>query len=110
VFFAQLISFQPEIHSLIDFLQTESALTVQQNFENTHRESLSEVRKCIQERDFIGVEFKKIQTRLNDLESSKTPLLNQQQQLEHHIQQITEKRNLLNQQLALNPSLRKRKA
>lgn len=82
------------------FLQTESALTVQQNFENTHRESLSEVRKCIQERDFIGVEFKKIQTRLNDLESSKTPLLNQQQQLEHHIQQITEKRNLLNQQLA----------
>ena len=82
------------------FLQTESALTVQQNFENTHRESLSEVRKCIQERDFIGVEFKKIQTRLNDLESSKTPLLNQQQQLEHHIQQITEKRNILNQQLA----------
>lgn len=83
------------------FLQTESALTVQQNFENTHRESLSEVRKCIQERDFIGVEFKKIQTKLNDLESSKTPLLNQQQQqLEHHIQQITEKRNLLNQQLA----------
>ena len=82
------------------FLQTESALTVQQNFENTHRESLSEVRKCIQERDFIGVEFKKIQTRLNDLESSKTPLLNQQQQLEHHIQQITEKRNLLDQQLA----------
>ncbi|MFW1735842.1 AAA family ATPase [Acinetobacter sp. ULE_I001] len=82
------------------FLQTETALTVQQNFENTHRESLSEVRKCIQERDFIGVEFKKIQTRLNDLESSKTPLLNQQQQLEHHIQQITEKRNLLNQQLA----------
>ncbi|KQW98104.1 ATP-dependent dsDNA exonuclease [Acinetobacter sp. Root1280] len=82
------------------FLQTESTLTEQQNFENTHRESLSEVRKCIQERDFIGVEFKKIQTRLNDLESSKTPLLNQQQQLEHHIQQITEKRNLLNQQLA----------
>ena len=82
------------------FIQTESALTVQQNFENTHRESLSEVRKCIQERDFIGVEFKKIQTRLNDLESSKTPLLNQQQQLEHHIQQITEKRNILNQQLA----------
>ena len=82
------------------FIQTESALNVQQNFENTHRESLSEVRKCIQERDFIGVEFKKIQTRLNDLESSKTPLLNQQQQLEHHIQQITEKRNILNQQLA----------
>jgi len=82
------------------FIQTESALTVQQNFENTHRESLSEVRKCIQERDFIGVEFKKIQTRLNDLESSKTPLLDQQQQLEHHIQQITEKRNILNQQLA----------
>ncbi|WP_151801226.1 AAA family ATPase [Acinetobacter guillouiae] len=82
------------------FLQTESTLTEQQNFENTHRESLSEVRKCIQERDFIGVEFKKIQTRLNDLESSKTPLLNHQKQLEHHIQQITEKRNLLNQQLA----------
>ena len=82
------------------FLQTESTLTEQQNFENTHRESLNEVRKCIQERDFIGVEFKKIQTRLNDLESSKTPLLNQQQQLEHHIQQITEKRNLLDQQLA----------
>lgn len=82
------------------FLRTESTLTEQQNFENTHRESLSEVRKCIQERDFIGVEFKKIQTRLNDLESSKTPLLNQQQQLEHHIQQITEKRNLLDQQLA----------
>lgn len=81
------------------FNQAETALTELQNFENIHREPLNEVRKCIQERDFIGVEFKKTQTKLNDLEQSKIPLLNHQQQLEQQIQQITRQSESIKLQL-----------
>jgi exonuclease SbcC len=41
------------------FTRAETAFTEQQNFENIHGESLSEVRKCVQERDFLQVNIKK---------------------------------------------------
>lgn len=82
-----------------NFTQAEATLNDIQNFESTHFEALKEVRKCIQERDFIGTEFKKIQSKLNQLEQSKHPLLNQQQDIGQHIQQLTQQQMHLSQQL-----------
>ena len=39
-----------------------------QQFESTHHAALNEVRKCIQERDFVGAEFKKVQEKLHALD------------------------------------------
>lgn len=82
------------------FTQAETAFTEQQNFENIHRESLSEVRKCIQERDFFAGEYKKISAKLTELETAKAPLLTQQQALEQQIQHANQQQNTLHQQLA----------
>lgn len=82
-----------------NFTQAEAALNDIQHFENTHFNALNEVRKCIQERDFIGTEFKKIQSKLNELEQSKHPLLSQQQDLGQHIQQLTQQQIHLSQKL-----------
>ncbi|MFC2994484.1 AAA family ATPase [Acinetobacter sichuanensis] len=82
------------------FTQAESALTEQQNFENTHRESLSEVRKCVQKREFFAGEYKKINTKLSELETAKAPLLTQQQTLEQQIQHAELQQTTLHQQLA----------
>ncbi|WP_010115416.1 AAA family ATPase [Acinetobacter sp. P8-3-8] len=82
------------------YQQAETALNHIQNFENTHQSDLNEVRKCIQERDFLGTEFKKIQIKLQDLEQLQQPLLNQKQHIEQQIQQIGQQQITLNQQLA----------
>ena len=82
------------------FTQAETAFTEQQNFENIHRESLSEVRKCVQERDFFAGEYKKISAKLTELETAKAPLLTQQQTLEQQIQHANQQQNTLHQQLA----------
>ncbi|RZG65347.1 ATP-dependent dsDNA exonuclease [Acinetobacter bouvetii] len=82
------------------FTQAETAFTEQQNFENIHRESLSEVRKCVQERDFFAGEYKKISAKLTELETAKAPLLTQQQALEQQIQHANQQQNTLHQQLA----------
>ncbi|MDQ9020890.1 AAA family ATPase [Acinetobacter sichuanensis] len=82
------------------FTQAESALTEQQNFENTHRESLSEVRKCVQKREFFAGEYKKINTKLSELETAKAPLLTQQQTLEQQIQHAELQQTALQAQLA----------
>ena len=81
------------------YQHAETALNHIQNFENTHQSELNEVRKCIQERDFLGAEFKKIYAKLQDLEQTQHPLLNQKQHLEHQIQQLSQKQITLNQQL-----------
>ncbi len=82
------------------FTQAESALTEQQNFENTHRESLSEVRKRVQKREFFAGEYKKINTKLSELETAKAPLLTQQQTLEQKIQHAELQQTALQAQLA----------
>ena len=82
------------------FTRAETAFTEQQNFENIHRESLSEVRKCVQERDFFAGEYKKISAKLTELETAKAPLLMQQQALEQQIQHANQQQNTLHQQLA----------
>lgn len=82
------------------FTQAESALTEQQNFENTHRESLNEVRKCVQEREFFAGEYKKIHAKLNELETVKIPLLTQQTTLDQQIQHAGLQQTTLHLQLA----------
>jgi DNA repair protein SbcC/Rad50 len=82
-----------------NFTQAEAALNDIQNFDSTHFEVLNEVRKCIQERDFIGIEFKKIQSKLNELEQSQHPLQSQQQDVAQHIQQLTQQQINLSQKL-----------
>lgn len=82
------------------FTKAETDLNQQQNFENTHREALDEVRKCIQEREFFAHEYKKMGTKLTALESVKAPLINQQYALERHIQDVSQQQIRLNQQLA----------
>lgn len=82
-----------------NFTQAETALNDIQSFENAHFDALKEVRKCIQERDFIGTEFKKIQSKLNELEQSKHPLLSQQQEVEQHIQRLSQQQLNLSQKL-----------
>ena len=81
------------------FTKAETDLNQQQNFENTHRESLDEVRKCIQEREFFATEYKKMGTKLTALESVKAPLINQQHALEQHIQDVSQQQIGLNRQL-----------
>ena len=81
------------------FTQAEIAVNELQQFESTHHAALNEVRRCIQERDFIGAEFKKVQEKLQALEQSKLPLNQQQQKLEQQIQHIDRQQTECKQQL-----------
>ena len=67
--------------------QAEMAVNELQQFESTHHAALNEVRKCIQERDLLGLSFKKVQEKLQVLEQS-AALNQQQQKLEQQIQHI----------------------
>ncbi|WP_374667732.1 AAA family ATPase [Acinetobacter sp.] len=82
------------------FSQAETALNELQNFESTHREALNEVRKCIQEREYIGADFKKIQAKLTQLEQSKQPLQEQRSALEQQLQHITQQQAKITEHLS----------
>lgn len=89
---------QYEIEKL-QYQQAETALNTIQNFENTHKTAFNQVRKCVQERDFLGAEFKKIYAKLQDLEQLQRPLLTQKQDAEQQIQLFNQQQNKLKQQL-----------
>lgn len=59
-----------------------------QNFELQHQQQLAEVRKYVQERDYIAEEYKKTKSRLLQLDAQQQPLLEQQQQLAQQLQQL----------------------
>ena len=82
------------------YQQTESALKTLQDFELNNNEALKQVRVCIQERDFIGKEYKKLQEKWTELEGQQQPLLAQKQNLELQIQQIIVQQHTAQQQLA----------
>jgi len=67
----------------------ETALNQFQDFEKKHQVELMQVRKFVQERDYIAEEYKKTKTRLTQLESQQQPLIEQQQQLEQSIQNLS---------------------
>ncbi|RKG37086.1 SbcC/MukB-like Walker B domain-containing protein [Acinetobacter rongchengensis] len=89
---------QYEIEKL-QYQQAETALNSIQNVENTHQAEFNQVRKCVQERDFLGAEFKKVQLKLQDLEQLQRPLLTQKQDAEQQIQQLNQQQDKLKQQL-----------
>ena len=82
-----------------EFIQAETALNEQQNFESVHFESINQVRHCNTERDRIGAEFKKTQSKLSDLQSTQQPLVDQQKNLALRMQVISQQYTQLNQNL-----------
>lgn len=70
------------------YMQAETALQQFQNFELQHQDELSQLRKYVQERDYIAEDYKKTKSRLTHIETQQQPLLQQQQQLEQNIQNI----------------------
>ncbi|KYQ83125.1 ATP-dependent dsDNA exonuclease [Acinetobacter sp. NRRL B-65365] len=73
----------------VRYTQTETALQQFQNFELQHQDELSQVRKYVQERDYIAEDYKKTKSRLTHIETQQQPLLKQQQQLEQNLQNIS---------------------
>ncbi|MGG2097829.1 AAA family ATPase [Acinetobacter haemolyticus] len=70
------------------YTQGETTLNQFQDFEQKHQTELTQVRKFVQERDYIAEEYKKTKIRLTQLESQQQPLIEQQQQLEQNIQNL----------------------
>lgn len=71
------------------YTQAETTLNQFQYFEQKHQTELTQVRKFVQERDYIAEEYKKTKIRLTQLESQQQPLIEQQQQLEQSIQNFS---------------------
>lgn len=71
------------------YTQVETTLNQFQDFEQKHQTELTQVRKFVQERDYIAEEYKKTKIRLTQLESQQQPLIEQQQQLEQSIQNLS---------------------
>lgn len=71
------------------YAQAETTLNQFQDFERKHQTELSQVRKFVQERDYIAEEYKKTKIRLTQLESQQQPLIEQQQQLEQSIRNLS---------------------
>ena len=71
------------------YSQAETTLNQFQDFEQKHQTELTQVRKFVQERDYIAEEYKKTKIRLTQLESQQQPLIEQQQQLEQSIQNLS---------------------
>ena len=71
------------------YTQVETTLNQFQDFERKHQNELTQVRKFVQERDYIAEEYKKTKIRLTQLESQQQPLIEQQQQLEQSIQNLS---------------------
>ncbi|MDH1916458.1 AAA family ATPase [Acinetobacter junii] len=71
------------------YTQVETTLNQFQDFEQKHQNELTQVRKFVQERDYIAEEYKKTKIRLTQVESQQQPLIEQQQQLEQSIQNLS---------------------
>ncbi|MDU2408293.1 MAG: AAA family ATPase [Acinetobacter junii] len=71
------------------YAQAETTLNQFQDFERKHQTELTQVRKFVQERDYIAEEYKKTKIRLTQLESQQQPLIEQQQQLVQSIQNLS---------------------
>ncbi|MGR0306173.1 AAA family ATPase [Acinetobacter beijerinckii] len=71
------------------YTQAETTLNQFQDFEQKHQTELTQVRKFVQERDYIAEEYKKTKSRLTQLESQQQPLIEQQQQLGQSIRNLS---------------------
>lgn len=78
------------------FLAAEKTLNDLHDFENTHRESLNQVRNCIQEREYLAADFKKTQQKLLDFDQVKHPLTQQYQDLNRQIEVLKQQQTQCN--------------
>lgn len=81
------------------YLEAETALKNTQAFEQQHDHALQQVRHCIQERDFIGQEFRKANAKLDELKLQKLPLEQQRNTRLQHAQQLEHNQATITQQL-----------
>ncbi|NNH38455.1 AAA family ATPase [Acinetobacter terrae] len=81
------------------YLEAETTLKNTQKFEQQHDQSLQQVRHCIQEREFIGQEFRKSNTKLDELKLQKLPLEQQLNTSLQHAQQLEHNQATITQQL-----------
>ncbi|NNH77659.1 AAA family ATPase [Acinetobacter sp. ANC 5380] len=81
------------------YLAAETALKNTQEFEQQHDHALQQVRHCIQERDFIGQEFRKANAKLDELKLQKLPLEQQLNTSLQHAQQLEHNQATITQQL-----------
>lgn len=81
------------------FQEIDEQFKTQQAFEQTHHQAIEKVRSCIQEREFIGQQFKKAQANLQQLNQEQQPLLQQQIQLYTEIEKCQNQRQTQTEQL-----------
>ncbi|MEF9957632.1 MAG: AAA family ATPase, partial [Acinetobacter sp.] len=81
------------------YIQAETALHDLQKFEQQYQTELSALRKSLQEHEYLAEEYKNTKSRLIHIETQQKPLLEQQQKLEHEIQQFTEQHKQCAEQL-----------
>ena len=70
------------------FKHIDAQFKSQQAFEHSHHQSLEQVRSCIQEREFIGQQFKNTQLKLQQLNQEQQPLLQHRTQLHTEIEKL----------------------
>ncbi|OAL81212.1 ATP-dependent dsDNA exonuclease [Acinetobacter sp. SFB] len=94
------------------YLEAETDLKITQQFEQQHDHALQQVRQCILEREFIAQDFRKANTKLDELKLQKLPLEQQlnaslqlAQQLEHNQATITQQLQQSQQFLTLDQGL-----
>ncbi|WP_336937758.1 AAA family ATPase [Acinetobacter modestus] len=81
------------------YTQAETALQQFQSFEQNHQHELTQVRKYVQEREYIADEYKKTKVRLNQNEAQQQPLLEQQQQFEQSRHSLSIQQHSCSEQL-----------
>ena len=81
------------------FQQIDEQFKTQQAFEQAHHQAIEKVRTCIQEREFIGQQFKKAQASLQQLNQEQQPLLQQQIQLHTEIEKLQNQQQTQTEQL-----------
>lgn len=103
----QIQQAQTKFNELVQVFETgqkqyqlaEQELKQTLDFEQQHQQSLNQVRQSIQERAFIGDEYKKCKEKRNVLEQKRSPLHQQQNTVQQHIAQLEQNQIHLQQQL-----------
>ncbi|MBJ8429881.1 AAA family ATPase [Acinetobacter pittii] len=103
----QIQQAQTKFNELVQIFETgqkqyqlaEQQLKQTLDFEQRHQQALNQVRQSIQERAFIGDEYKKCKEKRNVLEQKLSPLHQQQNTVQQHIAQLEQNQIHLQQQL-----------
>jgi exonuclease SbcC len=72
----------------VQFQTVDEQFKAQQTFEQTHQQTIDQVRQCIQEREYIGQQFKDAHGKILQLKQEQQPLLDQQNQFKQQLEQL----------------------